>query len=122
MNTEAEVIHIVPRVVGAGGNGILQTVLGAVMVVVGVLMTVGTLGGGAPLGAALIGSGIGMMLGGVAMMLMPKVDTTQDQNQDGNRANKGFGGAVTTVAQGNPVQFFMVNGNRRLHCERRSIS
>ncbi|EHU1237133.1 TPA: tail assembly protein [Acinetobacter baumannii] len=103
MNTEAEVIHIVPRVVGAGGNGILQTVLGAVMVVVGVLVTVGTLGGGAPLGAALIGSGIGMMLGGVAMMLMPKVDTTQDQNQDGNRANKGFGGAVTTVAQGNPV-------------------
>ncbi|MRA16679.1 tail assembly protein, partial [Acinetobacter baumannii] len=103
MNTEAEIIHIVPRVVGAGGNGILQTVLGAVMVVVGVLVTVGTLGGGAPLGAALIGSGIGMMLGGVAMMLMPKVDTTQDQNQDGNRANKGFGGAVTTVAQGNPV-------------------
>ncbi|MRA47774.1 tail assembly protein, partial [Acinetobacter pittii] len=100
MNTEAEVIHIVPCVVGAGGNGILQTVLGAVLVVVGVLVTVGTLGGGAPLGAALIGSGIGMMLGGVAMMLMPKVDTTQDQNQDGNRANKGFGGAVTTVAQG----------------------
>lgn len=65
--------------------------------------TVGTLGGGAPLGAALIGSGIGMMLGGVAMMLMPKIETTQDQNQDGNRANKGFGGAVTTVAQGNPV-------------------
>ncbi|MFV5423172.1 hypothetical protein VXQ21_15295, partial [Acinetobacter baumannii] len=60
-------------------------------------------GGGAPLGAALIGSGIGMMLGGVAMMLMPKIETTQDQNQDGNRANKGFGGAVTTVAQGNPV-------------------
>ncbi|MEI2596270.1 tail assembly protein [Acinetobacter pittii] len=103
MNTEAEVIHIVPRVVGAGGNGILQTVLGAVLVVVGVLVTVGTLGGGAPLGAALIGSGIGMMLGGVASMLMPKVETTQDQNQDGNRANKGFGGAVTTVAQGNPV-------------------
>ena len=32
-----------------------------------------------------------------------KIDNTQDQNQDGNRANKGFGGAVTTVAQGNPV-------------------
>ncbi|MEC6001655.1 tail assembly protein [Acinetobacter pittii] len=104
MNTEADVIHVVPRVVGAGGNnGILQTVLGAVLVVVGVLVTVGTLGGGAPLGAALIGSGIGMMLGGIAMMLMPKVDNTQDQNQDGNKANKGFGGAVTTVAQGNPV-------------------
>ncbi|HEO1802074.1 MULTISPECIES: tail assembly protein [Acinetobacter calcoaceticus/baumannii complex] len=104
MNTEADVIHVVPRVVGAGGNnGILQTVLGAVLVVVGVLVTVGTLGGGAPLGAALIGSGIGMMLGGIAMMLMPKAENTQDQNQDGNKANKGFGGAVTTVAQGNPV-------------------
>lgn len=104
MNTEADVIHVVPRVVGAGGNnGILQTVLGAVLVVVGVLVTVGTLGGGAPLGAALIGSGIGMMLGGIAMMLMPKAENTKDQNQDGNKANKGFGGAVTTVAQGNPV-------------------
>ncbi|MCK0801820.1 tail assembly protein [Acinetobacter pittii] len=104
MNTEADVIHVVPRVVGAGGNnGILQTVLGAVLVVVGVLVTVGTLGGGAPLGAALIGSGIGMMLGGIAMMLMPKAENTQDQNQDGNKANKGFGGAVTTIAQGNPV-------------------
>ena len=47
--------------------------------------------------------GIGMMVGGVAQMLMPKVDVVQDENQDGNKANKGFGGAVTTVAQGNPV-------------------
>ena len=37
-----------------------------------------------------------------SMMLMPKIEN-QDQNQDGNRANNGFGGAVTTVAQGNPV-------------------
>ncbi|WP_151821133.1 tail assembly protein, partial [Acinetobacter seifertii] len=33
MNTEAEVIHIVPRVMGAGGNnGILQLVLGAILI------------------------------------------------------------------------------------------
>lgn len=104
MATNAQVIKIVPRVMGAGGDGgIVQTVLGAVLVVVGVLVTIGTLGGGAPLGAALIGAGIGMMVGGIAMMLMPKTETTQDENQDGNKANKGFGGAVTTVAQGNPV-------------------
>ena len=36
MNTNAKVIKIVPRVIGAGGNGVLQTILGAVMVVVGV--------------------------------------------------------------------------------------
>ncbi|MEO3340297.1 tail assembly protein [Acinetobacter baumannii] len=100
MNTEAEVMHIVPRVVGAGGNnGILQVVLGIVMVAVGYF----TFGATSAYGAALIGAGLGMAVGGVASMLVPKVDTTQDQNQDGNRANKGFGGAVTTVAQGNPV-------------------
>lgn len=103
MNTSAKVIKVVPKVKGAGGdNGVLQTILGAVLVVVGVLVTVGTLGGGAALGVALIGAGIGMMVGGIAMMLMPKIEN-QDQNQDGNKANKGFGSAVTTVAQGNPV-------------------
>ena len=103
MNTSAKVIKVVPKVKGAGGDGgIIQTVLGAVLVVVGVLVTVGTLGGGAALGAGLIGAGIGMMVGGIAQMLMPKIEN-QDQNQDGNKANKGFGGAVTTAAQGNPV-------------------
>ena len=103
MNTSAKVIKVVPKVKGAGGDGgIIQTVLGAVLVVVGVLVTVGTLGGGAALGAGLIGAGIGMMVGGIAQMLMPKIEN-QDQNQDGNKANKGFGSAVTTVAQGNPV-------------------
>lgn len=100
MNTSAKVIKVVPKVKGAGGA--VQTILGAVLVVVGVLVTVGTLGGGAALGAGLIGAGAGMMVGGIAMMLMPKIEN-QDQNQDGNKANKGFGGAVTTIAQGNPV-------------------
>lgn len=100
MNTSAKVIKVVPKVKGAGG--VVQTILGAVLVVVGVLVTIGTLGGGAALGAGLIGAGVGMMVGGIAMMLMPKIEN-QDQNQDGNKANKGFGGAVTTVAQGNPV-------------------
>lgn len=58
--------------------------------------------GFAPAGAALIGAGVGLMVGGISQMLMPKVDA-QDNNQDGNKANKGFGGAVTTIAQGNPV-------------------
>ncbi len=98
MNTSAKVIKVVPKVKGAGGDGVLQTILGAVMVVVGgVAMYFGQ-----PWGASLVGAGIGMMVGGVAMMLMPKIDN-QDQNQDGNKANKGFGGAVTTVAQGNAV-------------------
>lgn len=99
MTTAAKVIKIVPKVRGAGGGGVLNLVLGAVLIVGG-FFTGGLTSG---LGVALIGAGVGMAIGGVAQMLMPKLDTTQDQNQDGNKANKGFGGAVTTIAQGNPV-------------------
>ncbi len=99
MNTEADTIHIVPRVMGAGGNnGILQLVLGAILIAASFIPGIGQAAQ-----VALIGAGAGMAMVGVASMLMPKIDNTQDQNQDGNRANKGFGGAVTTVAQGNPV-------------------
>ena len=90
--TGAKVIKIVPKVIGAGGSGILQTILGAVMIVVGAITQQ----------YWAVGMGVGMMIGGIAQMLAPKVDT-EDQNQDGNKANKGFGGAVTTIAQGNPV-------------------
>ena len=99
MSMDARVIKILPRVVGAGGDGVLNTILGAVMVVVGAV----AMYFGQPWGANLIGMGIGMMVGGIAQMLMPKIDNTQDQNQDGNKSNFGFGGAVTTIAQGNPV-------------------
>ncbi|WLF83809.1 tail assembly protein [Moraxella sp. ZY210820] len=98
MAHSSKVIKVVPVVEGAGGdNGLMQTILGAVLIVVGI---VGNIYGG--WGTPFIQAGIGLMVGGIAQMMMPKVDT-QDQNQDGNKANKGFGGAVTTVAQGNPV-------------------
>jgi len=99
MSTDASVIKIVPKVIGAGGNGVVQTIIGAILIVAGAV----AMYFGQPWGANLIGAGIGMMIGGVAQMLMPKIDNTQDNNQDGNKANMGFGGAVTTVAQGNPV-------------------
>ena len=97
MNLGTELIRIVPIVEGAGG-GLIQTVLGVVMLGVGVF----TFGVGTAVGMALIGAGAGMFVGGIAQMLMPKT-TTQDANSDGNLANHGFGSAVTTVAQGNPV-------------------
>lgn len=99
MSHTAKVIRVVPVVEGSKKAGLLETVLGAVMVVAGIVAT-GM--GFAPVGAGLISAGIGLMIGGISQMMMPKIDA-QDQNQDGNRANKGFGGAVTTVAQGNPV-------------------
>lgn len=93
--TDANLIHIVPKVIGSGGKamGWLQVVAGVVMIGAGVI------GGINP---ALIGAGVGLLLGGVSTLLMPtpKLEPT---NEDGNKPNNGFGGAVTTVAQGNPV-------------------
>lgn len=99
--TSASVIHIVPRIMGAGGDafGWLQVIAGAAMVVVGLGLTPFT--GGTSLG--LVGAGVGLMIGGAASLLMPTPKMDGSQDEDGNRANYGFGGAVTTVAQGNPV-------------------
>ena len=93
--TDSDVIHIVPRIVGSGGSAFnwLQVIGGAVLIGVGVVMG---------FNPALIGAGAGLLMGGVAGLLMPTVDMS-NQDPDGNRANKGFGSAVTTVSQGNPV-------------------
>lgn len=92
--TTASHIHIVPRVIGSGGKAMswLQVIAGAVMVGVGVMT--GNFG--------LIGAGAGLLLGSVTSLLMP-TPKLGEINEDGNRPNNGFGGAVTTVAQGNPV-------------------
>ena len=93
--TDSDVIHIVPRIVGSGGSSFnwLQVIGGAVLIGVGVVMG---------FNPALIGAGAGLLMGGVAGLLMPTVDMS-NQDPDGNKPNKGFGSAVTTVSQGNPV-------------------
>ena len=98
--TDTDVIHVVPRIIGSGGSSFnwLQVVAGAVLVGVGAF----TFGATTATGAALIGAGIGMFVGGVAGLLMPTPQMDK-QDPDGNKANKGFGSAVTTVSQGNPV-------------------
>ena len=97
--TGASVIHVVPKIMGTGGEafGWLQVIAGAALVGIGMFVP-----GAAGYGAALIGAGVGLMIGGAASLLMPTPELG-NQDEDGNRANYGFGGAVTTVAQGNPV-------------------
>ena len=92
-HTDASVIHIVPKVVGAGGdNGLLQLIAGVALVAVGAVM-------GNPY---LMTMGASLALGGVTSMLMP-TPNIEGQDPEGNKPSNGFGGAVTTVAQGNPV-------------------
>ena len=101
MDTSAKVIKVVPKVRGAGGAA--QVILGVVMIAAAFVTGGTSLAAWGALQGALVGAGVGMLVGGIAQMLMPKVDVVQDENQDGNKANKGFGGAVTTVSQGSPV-------------------
>lgn len=94
-NTNADTIHIVPRIIGSGGDvlGWMQVIAGIALI--GLSFT--------PIGAGwALSAGIGLLIGGATSLLMPTPEVGS-QDPDGNRANYGFGGAVTTVAQGNPV-------------------
>lgn len=99
MQTGASIIRIVPQIVGSGGDtmGWLQVVAGAALIGVGLFVP-----GAAAFAPALIGAGSGMLIGGVASLLMP-VPNLDTQDPDGNKPSYAFGSAVTTVAQGNPV-------------------
>lgn len=88
-----DVIKIVPAVAGAKKGGLLQTVLGVVLIVADlVLFHTGWL---TQIGAALA-------LGGVAQMLTP-IPKTDAGSQADNKPSYVFSGASNTTAQGSPV-------------------
>ncbi len=100
-----EVIRIVPVVMGSKKAGLLQTILGAVLVVVGVITYSY---GGAPLVAA----GVGMMAGGIVQMLSPQTAGLASKQDADNRASYAFGSVTNTAAQGYPVP--LLYGKRRI--------
>lgn len=89
-------IRIAPVYTGSKRAGLFQTILGAVMIAVGVFSS-------AYGGAGMIAAGVGMMAGGVVSMLSPQASGLSSKEQAENTPSYAFGGAVTTVAQGNPV-------------------
>lgn len=101
--TKSSVIRISPVIDGAKSGGIIQVVVGVVMIAAAFFTGGASLAAWGAMQAALAGAGAAMLLGGVAQMMMPSAVSSMDQNQDGNKPNFGFGGAVTTVAQGLPV-------------------
>lgn len=97
----ADAIRIAPVMAGAKRAGLFQTVLGAVMIVVGAVLTY--TGVGAPIGAAMMKMGAVLALGGVIQMLSPQQRGLSAQDSPENGASYNFNGAVNTSAQGNPV-------------------
>lgn len=107
---EGTVIHIVPRLAGAGKGG-LQIVLGAAAIV-GSFFTAGAsmalwgsalAAGGFSATTMLFSLGASMILGGVAQMLAPKAKTPDYRATDNGRQNTYFSSLDNMIAQGNPM-------------------
>lgn len=101
-------IRIAPVMEGAKKAGMFQTILGAVMVVAGIIVGVATgwTGVGLTFGAGLIMSGASMMAGGIYQMLSPQPKGLQGRDDPDNKPSYAFGGSVNTLAMGNPVAPF----------------
>ncbi|EFY6988954.1 tail assembly protein [Escherichia coli] len=119
------VIHIVPRLAGAGGNGGFQIILGAAAIV-GSFFTAGATmalwgaalsAGGLTATTMLFSLGASMILGGVAQMLAPKAKTPDYRTTDNGKQNTYFSSLDNMIAQGNPMPVpygEMLVGSRRI--------
>jgi len=96
-------IRIAPVMEGAKKAGLFQTILGAVMVVAGIVVSGLSAGWASPVGGAMISAGIGMMAGGIYQMLSPQPKGLQGRDDPDNKPSYAFGGSVNTLAMGNPV-------------------
>jgi predicted phage tail protein len=92
-------IKIVPVIHGSKRAGILQTVLGAVLLVASIWFP------------ALAPAGIGLVAGGVIQLLSPQASGLKQSASPDNAPSYAFGSAKNTTASGNPVPICI--GRRR---------
>lgn len=94
-------IRIVPVISGSKRGGILQTVIGAVLIAASFI----------PGFQALMPVGIAMVAGGVVQMLSPQLGGLNTSAAPENQPSYAFGSARNTTASGNPVPLCI--GKRR---------
>ncbi|EMP7086512.1 tail assembly protein [Klebsiella variicola] len=104
-----EVIRIVPIIIGSKKAGFLQTILGAVIVAVGAIASIGF---GLAWGANVMMAGAAMSIGGVAQMLSPQPGGLARKESPDNKASYAFGSVTNTASQGYPVGWLY--GKRRI--------
>ncbi|MBS6146246.1 MAG: tail assembly protein [Klebsiella aerogenes] len=109
-----EVLRIVPVVIGSKKAGVLQTIMGAVLVAVGVIVgyVSGWTGVGWAVGSKMAMMGGAMMLGGVVQMLSLQPGGLARKESPDNKASYAFGGVTNTASQGYPVG--LLYGKRRI--------
>lgn len=103
-NRDLKTIDIVPIISGANAS-IGSVIAGVLLIIVGVLVTIGTLGGGGALGAFLIMAGIGLTAAGVINLLSspPKFDPFQTIGNNNGTPSYIFNGPENTTREGGPV-------------------
>ncbi|WP_025126493.1 tail assembly protein [Pseudomonas sp. PH1b] len=90
--TGRDVIRIVPVIVGSKRAGLLQTIVGVVLIAASYIT-----------GGATLAPGLALVAGGVIQMLSPQAKGLGTQDSPNNRPSYSFNGAVNTSVQGNPV-------------------
>lgn len=93
-------IRIVPVLAGSKRGGILQTIIGGVLVVAGIAFDYFTFGSGAPFGNYLIMMGAAMILTGVVQLLTPIPKTAAAAAGNSSRS---FSGPINITTQGEAV-------------------
>lgn len=111
---EGNVVRIVPVIIGSKRAGLLQTILGAVLITAAVFVSGGvgaafTAGGLTGFAAA---TGASLVLGGVIQLLSPQPSGLASKQDAANQASYAFGGVTNTAAQGYPVP--LLYGKRRI--------
>lgn len=97
----AREIRIVPVVAGSKRGGILQTVIGAILIAASFI----------PGFQVLLPIGISLVAGGVIQMLSPQAKGLSQSGSPENLPSYAFGSAKNTTASGNPVPICI--GERR---------
>lgn len=98
--TGREVIRIVPVITGSKRAGLLQTVIGVVIIALAWWNPLGWSAAAVQFGYA---AGASMALGGAMQMLSPQPKGLSTQDGPNNRPSYSFNGPVNTSVQGNPV-------------------
>ena len=103
-----DVIRIVPVIIGSKKAGLIQTILGAVLVIASIWMP------GLSIAASnmMFAAGASITLGGVVQMISPQATGLASKQSSDNRASYAVGGVTNTAAQGYPVP--LLYGRRRI--------
>jgi len=102
-------IIISPVICGSKRAGSLQTIIGAVLIVAGAVLS--AFGGGA-VGVPMMKMGAVLAVGGVVQMLSPQAGGLSTSAAPENTPGYAFGSAKNTTASGNPVP--LCYGKRRV--------